>query len=91
MTKARRARVRRSGVTFDCDVCGRLLRDCAVHNPPERGGCPVCRGDLRRVGVGNQLMGAATWFRCLAGGRLLMRRRGEIVPTKRRSGFGEFT
>lgn len=82
--------IRRSGVTFSCDVCGKLLRDCKKHNPPELGLCKSCGGDLKRVGIGNQLVGYAIWFRCLNCKQLLMQRRGSIVPTTPRSGFKEF-
>lgn len=85
-----RSRIRRSGVTFDCDKCGKLLRDCAEHNAPIPRRCPLCQGDVKRVGIGDSQVGFAVWLRCLACKELLMARRGEIVPTKPRTGFREF-
>lgn len=82
----------RSGVLFDCEVCGKLLRECVEHNPPDLRACPICKGDLKKVGAGIAAhVGDAIWFRCLTCDRLFMRRRGETIETKPRAGFDEFT
>jgi uncharacterized protein with PIN domain len=52
--------------------------------------CPDCQGQLRLVGKGEQLVEFAEWYRCEACEGLFMRRRGEIVPTKPRTGFEQF-
>jgi phage FluMu protein Com len=84
-------RVWRSGVRFDCAECGKLLKDDAEHSESIDSGCPKCGGNLRLVGQGERMVEHAQWFRCLACEQLYMKRRGEIVETKPRSGFVEFT
>lgn len=84
-------RVWRSGVRFDCPDCGRLWKDDDEHAEHLDNGCDKCGGALRLVGQGEQLVQGADWFRCLDCKQLYMRRRGEIVRTKPRSGFAEFT
>ncbi len=81
----------RSGVRFDCPDCGKLLKDDGDHARAIVAGCASCGGDLRLVGQGERLVQNAEWYRCLACKRLYMKRRGEIVETKPRSGFEEFT
>ncbi|WP_156044186.1 hypothetical protein [Cellulomonas sp. HZM] len=83
-------RVWRAGVRFDCPECGLLWRDDEEHAESLSGACPSCSGDLRLVGRGEQLVEFAKWYRCVACGELAMKRRGEIVPTKPRTGFAEF-
>jgi uncharacterized protein with PIN domain len=68
-----------------------LLKDDAEHAPAVDGGCATCGGTLRLVGKGEALVEHAEWYRCLGCKRLYMKRRGEIVETKPRSGFEEFT
>lgn len=78
-------------MTFTCEICGRLLKDCADHNPVgQQLHCVICGGELRRVGTGTALVEFAVWFRCLMCERLLMLRRNELVETKPRSGFSEY-
>jgi hypothetical protein len=89
--KAQPKRVWRSGVRFDCPECGKLLKDDSDHSPVLPGGCGACGGDLRMVGKGERMVENAEWYRCLGCSRLYMRRRGEVVETKPRSGFEEFT
>jgi hypothetical protein len=84
-------RVWRSGVRFDCPECGRLWKDDSEHAPTLSGACSACQGDLRLVGKGERMVEHAEWYRCLACKRLYMRRRGELVETKPRSGFDDFT
>lgn len=84
-------RTTRNGVYFDCENCGKLLRERCEHNPAEKRACPGCGGDLLRVGVGNHMVGNATWHRCMKCAVLFMRRRGETVPTTPRAGFAQFT
>jgi len=84
-------RVWRSGVRFDCPECGKLLKDDADHAESIECGCPKCGGDLRLVGQGERMVEHAQWFRCLDCERLYMKRRREIVETKPRNGFDEFT
>jgi hypothetical protein len=84
-------RVWRSGVRFDCSDCGRLWKDDPDHAEQLAAGCEACGGDLRLVGKGERMVEGADWFRCLSCKALYMRRRGEVVPTKPRSGFAEFT
>jgi hypothetical protein len=43
------------------------------------------------VGRGERMVENAEWYRCLSCERLFMKRRGEIVETKPRAGFEEFT
>lgn len=83
-------RVWRAGVRFDCPECGLLWRDDDVHAPRIAGGCPDCDEDLRLVGNGEQIVEFARWFRCLGCAGLFMRRRGETVATRPRSGFDDF-
>lgn len=90
MTATSGKRVWRAGVRFDCPDCGLLLRDDAQHAEKRRGACPTCTGDLRLVGNGEQLVEFAKWYRCASCSGLFMRRRGEIVPTKPRTGFVDF-
>lgn len=83
--------IRRSGVRFDCPECGKLLKDDAEHSAIFASGCTKCGGDLRLVGQGERIVEYAQWFRCLSCHALYMYRRGDIVPTKPRTGFEEFT
>jgi transposase-like protein len=83
-------RIWRSGVRFDCPDCGKLLVHDAEHSNQIDRGCPVCSGDLRLVGKGDKKVESAEWYRCLACRRLFMKRRGEVVETRPRSGFEEF-
>jgi predicted RNA-binding Zn-ribbon protein involved in translation (DUF1610 family) len=85
------SKIWRSGVRFDCPECGALLKDDAVHATAIDGGCSSCGGDLRLVGKGDRIVESAEWYRCLECKQLYMKRRGEIVETKPRSGFEEFT
>jgi len=82
-------KVWRSGVRFDCPECGKLWRD-DDHAERLEAACPNCNGDLRLVGLGERLVEFAKWYRCANCDGLFMRRRGEIVETKPRSGFAEF-
>jgi predicted RNA-binding Zn-ribbon protein involved in translation (DUF1610 family) len=84
-------RVWRSGVRFDCPQCGKLLKDDRAHSPSIKAGCPTCSADLRLVGKGERMVEHAEWYRCTECEQLYMKRRGEIVETKPRSGFDEFT
>jgi hypothetical protein len=84
-------RVWRSGVRFDCPECGKLLKDDVKHAETMAGGCASCGGDLRLVGRGERMVEGALWFRCLSCDQLYMKRRGEVVETRPRSGFEEFT
>jgi hypothetical protein len=86
-------RVYRSGVRFDCKICGKLLRDDNQHAPMLRACCLACRGDLKLVAIGEdmQLVGDAKWYRCVRCKQLHMNRRGEMVQTQPRAGFKEFT
>lgn len=90
MTATSGRRVWRAGVRFDCPECGLLLRDDDEHEQRLVSACPMCAGDLRLVGNGERLVEFAKWYRCTACAGLFMRRRGEIVPTKPRTGFVEF-
>ena len=83
-------KVLRSGVRFDCAECGKLWRDDYEHAEKRPSACPICSGDLRLVGLGERIVEFAKWYRCSDCGGLFMRRRGEIVGTKPRSGFAEF-
>lgn len=83
-------RIRRPGVRFDCPECGKLLRDDAEHAEQLDGAYPTCGKDLRIVGVGDFIVERARWYRCLDCQGLFMRRRGEIVETKPKTGFKEF-
>lgn len=83
-------RVYRAGVFFDCPECGSLWRDDAAHAAHIEHGCEACGGDLRLVGAGERMVEFAKWYRCLSCEALYMRRRGETVPTKPRTGFLEF-
>jgi len=84
-------RVYRSGVRFDCEVCGSLLRDCDSHHEGIADGCTACGGTLRLVGVGNALVEHARWYRCANCFELHMNRRGDVVPATPKNGFAEFT
>jgi hypothetical protein len=84
-------RVWRSGVRFDCPECGKLLKNDPEHATLLIAGCAKCHGDLRLVGQGERMVESAAWYRCLDCKQLYMKRRGEIVETKPRSGFDEFT
>ncbi len=84
-------RVWRSGVRFDCPECGRLWKDDADHAPQLEAACSECGGMLRLVGKGEAMVQGAEWYRCLSCRALFMKRRGELVPTRPRSGFAEFT
>jgi predicted RNA-binding Zn-ribbon protein involved in translation (DUF1610 family) len=84
-------RVWRSGVRFDCAECGRLLKDDPDHAATIHNGCTSCGGELRLVGQGERMVEHAQWFRCLSCTRLFMKRRGELVETKPRNGFEQFT
>lgn len=77
-------------MTFDCEHCGRLLRDCSDH-PPDPKQCPHCGMDMKTVGIGNSMVQYAIWLRCSGCRRLWMRRRGEVVETKPRAGFAKFS
>lgn len=83
-------KVWRSGVRFDCPDCGKLWRDDLEHADLRLADCQSCGGDLQLVGLGERIVEFAKWYRCQACGELFMRRRGEMVPTKPRSGFAEF-
>jgi hypothetical protein len=86
-----RPRVHKAGVFFDCVECGKLLRECIEHNPPDPPTCPECSGALRTVGIGNAMVQYAVWLRCGACKKLWMRRRGAVVETKPRAGFDRYT
>jgi hypothetical protein len=88
---AAESKIWRSGVRFDCPECGELLKDDAAHAPEIADGCAACGGDLRLVGKGDRIVENAEWYRCLGCKQLYMKRRGELVETKPRSGFEEFT
>jgi predicted RNA-binding Zn-ribbon protein involved in translation (DUF1610 family) len=78
-------------VRFDCPECGELLRDDEKHSEELPDACSSCGGTLRMVGKGERMVEFADWFRCLDCRNLYMRRRGEIVETRERSGFAEFS
>src|SRR5262249_39424283 len=84
-------RVWRSGVRFDCPDCGKLLKDDTQHSETVARGCVACDGTLRLVAKGERMVEHALWYRCLSCHRLYMKRRGEVVETRPRSGFDEFT
>lgn len=84
-------RIWRSGVRFDCPDCGQLLKNDPAHATQIDGGCASCGSDLRLVGKGDRIVEHAEWYRCLDCKQLYMKRRGELVETKPRSGFDEFT
>ena len=86
-----KARVHKAGVFFDCPECGKLLRDCREHNLPDPAICPRCGDALGIVGIGNTMVQNAVWLRCRGCSKLLMKRRGELVETKPRSGFSKFS
>ena len=84
-------RVHKAGVWFDCDACGKLLRDCGEHHRADPRDCPSCRGSLRVVGIGNDMVEHAIWLRCRSCQKLWMRRRGEVVETRPRAGFDQWS
>jgi hypothetical protein len=84
-------KVYRKGVSFSCEICSKLLRDCAEHNPARKAACLSCKGDLKKVGMGNSLLGGAMWFRCLNCKKYFMFRRNEMVEAQERGGFRIFT
>jgi predicted RNA-binding Zn-ribbon protein involved in translation (DUF1610 family) len=84
-------RVWRSGVRFDCPECGKLLRDDGDHATIIDRACQNCGNDLHLVGKGERMVEFAEWYRCSGCQTLYMKRRGEIVETKPRSGFDEFS
>ena len=86
--QAAKKRVWRSGVRFDCPECGNLWRDDEHAERLPR--CPSCEGILRLVGMGERMVEFAKWYRCTSCNGLFMRRRGEIVATKPRSGFADY-
>lgn len=88
MTKTR---VHKAGVFFDCAECGKLLRDCEEHNTPIPPDCPNCGAPLVVVGIGNAMVQNAVWLRCRSCSKLWMKRRGEVVETKPRSGFERYS
>lgn len=83
-------RAYRSGVHFDCDICGSLLKDDPNHGEEIPGGC-VCESSIVLVGRGTALVQGAKWYRCSICRRLYMYRRGELVKATPRAGFDEFT
>ena len=85
-----KTRVHKAGVFFDCAECGKLLRDCAEHNSPIPPHCPNCGAGLVVVGIGNAMVQNAVWLRCRSCSKLWMKRRGELVETKPRSGFERY-
>lgn len=78
------------GVTFTCTQCGKLLRECAKHNPVNKGLCKLCGGDTKIVGIGNSMVGGAVWSKCLECKSYFMTRRGETVTTHPRHGFDKY-
>lgn len=87
---AEKARVYKAGVFFDCPKCSKLLRDCSRHNAPKKKACPDCGADARLVAIGGEIVGFASWLRCINCKALLMQRRGEIVKTPPRAGFDTY-
>jgi hypothetical protein len=85
-----KTRVHKAGVFFDCAECGRLLRDCTEHNTPIPPDCPNCGARLVVVGIGNAMVQNAVWMRCRGCSKLWMKRRGELVETRPRSGFERY-
>lgn len=85
-----KTRLHKAGVFFDCAECGKLLRDCAEHNSPIPPDCPNCGARLVVVGNGNAMVQNAVWLRRRACSKLWMKRRGELVETKPRSGFERY-
>ena len=83
-------RVHQAGVFFDCAQCDKLLRDCFEHNVPIPAHCPSCAGALVVVGIGNSMVLNAVWLRCRTCSKLWMKRRGELVETRPRSGFERY-
>jgi hypothetical protein len=81
----------RAGVRFDCEHCGRLLKDDRTHGETLGGSCPACNGDVALVGIGNAQVTFARWYRCRKCRRLYLRRAKELVAAKPRAGFEEFT
>lgn len=64
-----------------------LLRDDDEHAERLAGQCPACEGQLRLVGKGENSVEFAKWYCCEGCDEPFMRRLGEIVPTKPRSGI----
>jgi phage FluMu protein Com len=85
-----KTRVHKAGVFFDCAECGKLLRECPEHNSPIPPDCPNCGAALVVVGIGNAMVQNAVWLRCRACSKLWMKRRGEVVETRPRSGFERY-
>lgn len=82
----------RSGVIFDCETCGKLLRENCGHNPMFEEPCVACgASSLVLVGAGTSLVQLAKWYRCSNCRALYMFRRGELVRTGDRAGFKEYT
>lgn len=79
------------GVRFNCEVCGMLLKDCSDHNPLCPQACPSCQGDLKKIGIGNSLLGGAVWYKCMKCKKYFMLRRGELVAAQERDGFKKYT
>jgi len=84
-------RIWRSGVRFDCPECGRLWKDDDEHAPQLENACAKCGGNVRLVGLGERIVEFAKWYRCMSCSELHMYRRGELVTTRPRSGFTEYT
>lgn len=83
-------RVVRKGVCFTCETCGKLLIKCNAHNATGKESCPNCSSGLKKVGIGNQMVGFAVWFKCLKCKKYFMGTRGAIVETRAREGFDKF-
>lgn len=75
---------------FDCPECGLLLKEDAVHAETHDESCS-CGGELRLVARGERMVEHAKWYRCESCEQLYMQRRGEVVETRPRAGFEEFT
>lgn len=75
-----KTRVHKAGVFFDC----------AEHNASNPPVCPGCGAALVVVGIGNAMVQNAVWLRCRTCSKLWMKRRGEVVETRPRSGFERY-
>lgn len=85
-------KIQRAGVRFDCETCGRLLREACGHYPAHTEACSSCSvGSLILVGNGTHTVQLAKWYRCSQCKALFMYRRRELVPAGDRAGFKEFT